>query len=234
MIMIHLLSRDVKDSYESGKRVFENADLEYAEMENWTLDDIAFKNCKFNFTSFYLTSLKNAKFINCSFFFHSFFGANMEGVLFENCKIEGVRMDTARFDRTVFRKCDLSYIFMINTNRGGVDFFNSSMFGMVFSHSDITDDLVRGALNFFMPHLDSLDMEIKSHLKSVIKRYADELGVNTPNTETTHDTYQKSSRPYNKDKAAYGAVSGIFDEIINAYANMNKSKKDAYDKKDSY
>ena len=234
MIMIHLLSQDLKNAYEEGKRVFEDTNFEYAQMEDWNLDNITFRDCKFNFTSFRFTSLKNARFVGCDFFFHSFFSADLENAVFDNCKIEGSRMDAARFDRTVFRKCSLSYVLMIDTNRGGVDLTSSTLFGMIFSLSDITEDFVKGALGFFMPAVDNLDFEIRSHVKSVINKYASEIGMNAPNVETANNTYQRPNDTYNRSPAVYGAVSGIFGDIINAYTNMNKARKDAYGKKNNY
>ena len=44
----HLFSYDIKAQYEAGIRLFENAEISYAQMENFDFSGVIFKNCKFN------------------------------------------------------------------------------------------------------------------------------------------------------------------------------------------
>ena len=235
--MKSMTSIEVQEEYNQGKRIFEDSQLNYAIMEYWNLDEVIFKNCKFTFSSFRFASLKKSKFINCEFFFHSFFTANLEGAVFENCKIDACRFDSAAFDKTLFKKCDISYVLAMDTIRSGADFTSSVLFNVVFNKADINEGFVNGAMGFVMPFVESLDMEIKSHIKLVIKRYAQEADVDVqlPN-EHKDARYGSTSDSRDKAPGAYSAFSGIFDEIINGYKNNDiyKSKTSIYDKKDIY
>ena len=218
----HLFSRDVRDEYENGRRVFENIEVSYAEMEGFVLDGIVFKNCKFSFTSFRLSKLKNARFISCEFFFGSFYGADLEDALFENMKMDFIRFDTAVFSRTIFRKCSISYSTMMNANVNAAEFSNCVKFKVFDSAASITESDLRSAAGILMPVLETLDMEIKARVMSILSRAVKDIHVSNPIADSP-----AVQSAYGSVFAArgYENLSNVLGDAINIYNKKHPYRK---------
>ncbi len=219
----HLRSLDVKTDYESGKRIFENAEINYAEMEGWNLDGAVFRNCRFNFASFRQSSLRGSRFINCEFFFGSFFSTNLDSALFENTRFEIMRFDNAIFNNTIFKNCNISYASMMSTNINGADFQNTERFRVFTDISQVTQADLEAVARILFPALESLDLEIRNHIKAVMEKATKEAGIRNPITEGSgrgRDGYGNTPVAGN----AYEKLSDILNEAISLYGQKHPYK----------
>jgi len=237
-----MFSVEIESGYRKGQRLFENAEISYAEMAGWNLENIIFKNCKFSFCTFRYAHLKNVKFVNCELFFIGFIGADLTNAIFENTKIEFAEFENARFDNLIFKGCDISYTIMIAVDTNAADFKNCTKFKVFERAEDITEDDVKGALGILAPSLENLELKIKNRIKSIIANVSQrhDLNVNPSSIEST-EPYSKGSEHYGSKQSAYGtasskyaALSKVLDEIISTYAEKQGDKKQPYDKKGKY
>ena len=218
----HLFIYDIKKQYENGKRLFEDADIDYAQMTGFDLSEIIFRNCRFNFSSFTHAKLQNAKFIDCKFFFGSFRHADLKDAIFDNVKMEFLQFDNANFDNTIFRKCNISYTGIMNTNIGAAIFENCIKFKVFENVTEITYDDLQGAAKTLMPSINDLDIEIKNHILSVLSRVAKELNVDNPISRQFPG--EKSEYGTSLAGIGYGKISSVLDDAINIYNKKNLYK----------
>ena len=226
--MQHLFSRDIKDAYAKGQRIFESIELYYAELESIDLSGIVFKNCKLNFTSFRMSKMKNTKFINCEWFFGSGYGADFENAVFEKTIIDFIRFDTANFNRTLFKNCKIKFCTMINSNSSAAEFIDCIKYKVFSQTTEITDSDVQEGVGMLMPSINSLGIEIRSHILNVMTRFSSELNKPLLKEQLT----SKNTYSTNAGANAYQKLSDLLGEAISSYESKHPYIKpsSAYDK----
>src|SRR3989344_445554 len=140
-----LFSTEVMEAYDRGTRVFENVDISFAQLGGFTLDDVVFKDCTFDYTSFRFSSMRRARFTNCRLFFIGFYGTDLRQAVFDHSTIEFARFDTAQFDETIFRSCEIRYSSLINTALGAATFTDCSKMKVWESVAAITTNDIQDA-----------------------------------------------------------------------------------------
>ncbi len=233
MTVKRLFSSDITEAYNNGQRIFKDADISFCQLGGFVLDNIVFRDCIFHYTSFRYASLKNAKFINCTFFFGSLYGADLENALFDNTQLDFLRIDGAIFDNTVFKKCSISYSTLMNTALGAASFIDCTKFKVWESIDTITEQDIADAMKVLAPSIESLDFEIRNHIKSVLEKVAGEYQLDNPFRSSPAQGQYKSSSA----GKGYEKLSDILDTVIASYNAKNPYKtKTPYDreKKSSY
>lgn len=88
------------------------------QLQNSTLKNVCFENCKMNLANLRFTVLKNVIFKNCDLTEADFYNAKLEDVSFENCRLDKVEFSAAKLETVDLRTSDITNVFGIH-NLGG-------------------------------------------------------------------------------------------------------------------
>ena len=90
------------------------------QIQNSTLQDITFLNCKLNLSNWRFTKLKNIRFSDCILDEADFYMATLENVDFQNCSLEKAQFSASTLKNADFRTSNISNLFGIESLSGAI------------------------------------------------------------------------------------------------------------------
>ncbi|MEK6887616.1 MAG: hypothetical protein AABX14_01595 [Candidatus Aenigmatarchaeota archaeon] len=226
-----LFSKDFLDEYKSGKRIFSDINLQYAEICDVDLTDLVVKDSRLFFVNFRNCKLANSKFLNCEIFWGGFYNTLLENAVFEKSKIDLTWFEDARFKNTKILNSKISWTAILNSVMAELDTSTSTLFKVFTDPTQATPEDLEEFMRMLGPVLDSLDISIKARVREGLISDVARHGVEVRATGSDNSQYKKNEVNYNRSQAGYGlAMSNLSSTIISAYNNEHpyKLKKDKY------
>lgn len=226
---VNMLGWELLEEYKKGKRIFSDMHMEFSDLTSANLEGVTVKDSKLNFVLLRMSNLKNCKFVNCEMFCCGFRDADFTNTIFENCKIYYGYFSGSAFDNTKIIKCKLSFCAMFSTTQP--DMSTSELFKVFTDASQVTQEDMDAAFNGLMPFVDTLGIEIKSQMQSLMKAVTDKVGIEP--SKTSQIAYGEKDAKYAKPLSVYA----MMEQMISTYAAKNpyntktpyeKSGKNAY------
>lgn len=90
------------------------------QLQNSTLKNVLFEDCKMNLANFRFTKLKDAHFKNCDLSEADFYSAQLENVSFENCLLEKTEFSASKLKKVDLRTSNITNVLGIHNLSGAI------------------------------------------------------------------------------------------------------------------
>ncbi|GEM_PF-4479309 len=226
--------KEFLEKYDSGQKEFENVLMQFFDVSGRKFDGVTIRNSKMFFCNFHNCELRKFRLERCELYYVNFYTGKASDLMIDSCDMEQTLFDVFSFDKAAFKKCNIRWSGILNSNIGSVDLSTSSRYKFFTDLLQVTPQDIEDAIKLVSGDIERLDLDMRLKVKQMIRQDMEKYDLPEPGEKK--DAYAVSGNRHDDSPLTYGEAKGMVEAAFGAYGPQGgyKTKKTAYETDSKY